>query len=385
MVVALAATLALAVLAAHPKVRAWEERFGLSFVSTSGVPFLLLGVLYAAPGVGVLHDRLLADLRPAFDFALGWIGFSVGSRLDVRRLESLPSSFPTVVALTALIPMALTVAFAAPLLVYFGLTSGSGLVRDLIVLAACAAASGSARLRGVSASLRAVTDVDELASLGLLALVTIWFRPDAAGTMWVLPPSGWLLALLGVGTLLGVLTHLLLRGGHDDAERVALLVGAVALSAGIAGYLALSVPVVCALAGATLVNLPLSESDRLSSALVWVERPLYFMLLMVVGAAWKPWGWEGFALAFAFAAGRIVGKIAGASFATRAGALPDNLRLAVGTLLPQSPIAVVVIVAAAATWFGELPDAAHWAITAVIVGSLLAEVAARVAFREAAR
>lgn len=385
MVLALAATVALAVLAANPRVRAWEDRLGLGFVATTGVPFLLLGAFYAAPGVEVLHDGLLADLRPAFDFALGWIGFSVGARLEVRRLEALPATFPSAVALTAIVPMLVTAAVGAPVLLGLGLTSGNGLVRDLIVLAASAAASGSARARGPSASLRAVTDVDETASLVLLAMVTIWFRPEVSGAQWVMPPSGWLLALLGLGTLLGVLTHLLLRGAHDDAEQVALLVGAVALSAGIAGYLALSVPVVCALAGATLVNLPIRQGDRLASALAWVERPLYSMLLMVVGAAWDPWGWEGIALAVAFAVGRIGGKLLGTYLASRLGALPDDRRLIASTLLPQSPIAVVVIVAAAATWSGDVPAAAQWAITAVIVGSLVAELATRLFVREVAR
>jgi hypothetical protein len=376
-VLTLSATMALAVLAAHPRVRALEERLGLSVLAVTGLPFLVLGLLYAAPAVGVLDAALLDDLRPAFDFALGWIGFSVGARLDVRRLEALPAEFATAVAYTAAVPMLLTAAIAAPILFALGATQGTGLVRDVIVLAASAAASAPARVQRLSPMLRAVTDVDEVLSLVLLGSVTLWFRPDAAITSWVLPTSGWALVLLGLGTMLGVLTHVLLRGGHDAAERIALLVGAVALTAGIAGYLALSIPVVCALAGAILVNLPVSDDDRLSDLLPWVERPLYLMLLVVVGASWDPWHWQGLALAAAFVLGRVGGKLIGVRVAARGPLRADEPSLVATTLIPQSPIAIVVIVAATSSWYGEPPPAAHWAITAVILGSLVAEVIAR--------
>jgi hypothetical protein len=380
-VLAFAATVFLAALAAHPRLRALEERLGLSVLVVTGVPFLLLGLFYASPSVGVLDDALLADLRPLFDFALGWIGFSVGARLDVRRLESLPNDLSTAVAYTAAVPMVFTAAIAAPMLLALGVFQGSGFVRDVIVLAASAAASAPPRTHQLSPTLRAVTDVDEVVSLIALALVTLWFRPDAQVTSWILPISGWTLVLLGVGSLLGVVTHVLLRGGHDDGERIALLVGSVALTAGIAGYLALSVPVVCALAGATLVNLPLREDDHLAELLPWVERPLYLLLMVVIGARWDPWAWQGLALAAAFAIGRIGGKLLGVRLAAAESLPGEQPARVAATLLPQSPIAVVVIVAATASWFGDPPPAAQWAVTAVIVGSLLSEIAAGVANR----
>jgi len=59
-----------------------------------------------------------------------------------------------------------------------------------------------------------------------------------------------------MGGVLGILTYVLVRSAKGLAEEVAYLLGAVALSAGMAGYLAISPLVACAIAGALLTNLP---------------------------------------------------------------------------------------------------------------------------------
>src|SRR5687768_9500427 len=84
-VLALTVAVALAVLGAHPRVMRWERRFGLTVLATSGFPFLLLGLLFRE--LGVLTADLLSDLRPLFEFGLGWVGLTIGMNLDIRRLD----------------------------------------------------------------------------------------------------------------------------------------------------------------------------------------------------------------------------------------------------------------------------------------------------------
>lgn len=103
---ALAGAAGLAFLATNERVRAFEERLGLSVIASSGLPFLLLGALLASGPVGLLAEPVLEDLRPAFEFGLGWIGFLIGMRLDIRRLDALPATFSGVVATTSVLPMA---------------------------------------------------------------------------------------------------------------------------------------------------------------------------------------------------------------------------------------------------------------------------------------
>jgi hypothetical protein len=379
-VVGLAVAVALAVVAGLPRVRQWEQRFGLSVVSASGFPLLLLG--YAFHAAGLIAPRVLVDLRPVYEFGLGWVGMVIGMQLNIRRLDSLPRWFMPVVAAVTIPPSILTALGCALLLVAFGVGPGTGLIRDVIVLAACAAVSAPANLRLLLRSrtpvtaeiVHAITRFDQVVALALLALTATLFRPQLAVGLWILPRSGWFVVTLGVGFLLGVVIYLLVRRVESRTEELSLVLGGIALAAGTAGYLAISVPVVGALAGMVLANFPYRERPRLESLLQGAERPIYLLMFFLIGTAWRPLEWQGWALAVVFALARGYGKLVGARIAVQTGGseLPSAPTLAL-SILPESAIAILVIFTLA-TLHGETPAAVRWAINAVIVGSVITEV-----------
>jgi hypothetical protein len=386
----LVAALALAVLAAHPRVKALERRLGVTVLLSAGLPFLVLGALFRLDRVGVLTSDVLADLQPAFEFGLGWIGFVVGMRFDLRRLD-LPRELGSVVALNSLLPMAATaiactLAFSAIDLHAFW---QPGFVRDALVLAACAAPSARVSVQflagriGPKAAVAAdqITVIDDVAAIALLGLAACLFRPDAGATRWTLPSSAWVLVSLGLGGILGIVSYVLIRGAQGPTEELALLLGAVALSAGMAGYLALSAPVVCAVAGALLANLPLRDAEGFRKILGDVERPLYLFFLLVVGASWRPGEWQGWVVAPVFVVARTGGKLLAARLAARVrkGGLPA--RGLAAALMPQSPISIVAIVSAATMWRAAGSDRIRWGMNAVILGGVLTELVARLAQR----
>ncbi|HUP50409.1 MAG TPA: hypothetical protein VNA04_16660 [Thermoanaerobaculia bacterium] len=389
-VIALAAAVGLALVAAHPAVRRFEQRFGLSVLAASGFPLLILG--YAFRNFGVVTEQTLADLRPAYEFGLGWIGLVVGMQLNVRRLDELPHSFTTTLALLTLPATVLVGLSSGLLLAIFGLTHGTGLLRDVLILSACAAVSAPANLRLLLRNapsrstqiVSAVTQIDQVAAFAILALVASMFRPQAT-VLWRLPRSGWFIVTAGVGFLLGVVIYLLLRNVRNRTEEVSLLIGGIALAAGTAGYLALSVPVVCALAGAVLANVPYRHKARLEATLGDFERPMYLLFLFLVGTTWRPLEWQGWALGVLFAVTRGYGKLVGARAAVRVAPadLPSarNLTLAV---LPESAVAIVVIFSLATLDPEPVPGIA-WGINAVIIGSVLTEVFVQAMQRREAR
>src|SRR5262245_5354660 len=112
-VVGLTIALALAVLAAHPKVRALEKRFGVTILISAGVPFLAMGAIFRLPEVGILTADILADLKPAFEFGLGWIGFVVGMQFDIRSIDAMPPALGPVIAVETIIPMLTTAGLCA--------------------------------------------------------------------------------------------------------------------------------------------------------------------------------------------------------------------------------------------------------------------------------
>lgn len=379
-VLALAIAAALAVLGAHPRVVRWERRFGLTVLASSGFPFLVLGVVFRE--LDVLTPTLLADLRPLFEFGLGWVGLTIGTNLDLRRFDRLPPSAVPVLALGSLLPIVFAAVACSATLFSLGVLPGRGLIRDGLLLMACAAVSAPANLdlllrrwRDARELVLHVTRIDQLAALAILGFIAIMFRPDRTVTLWYLPRSGWFLMTLGLGSLLGIVIFLVVRNARNEKEEVALLMGTVAFASGMAGYLALAVAVVCALAGAVLINLPFNRGEEVVRTLRAFERPIYFLFLFIVGAVWHPEEWQGWALAVVFAASRAYGKIAAMRIVTwRNDALPEWKPLAIA-LLPESSIAIVVLFSAAAIGGGAQTPPLRWAVNAVIVGSILTEVA----------
>lgn len=379
-ILALAVAVMLAIVGTLPAVRRWEQRLGLTVLAASGFPMLLLGYLFHT--LDILSPRALSDLRPVYEFGLGWIGMVIGLQVNIRKIDEFPPWFMTVVALMTMPATILTAVACALTLAAIGVAPGAGLTRIAIVLAACAAVSAPANLRlllrnvppRTAEVVRGITSMDRIAALALLALAASLFRPAVVAGLWRLPRSGWFLVTAGVGFLVGVVVYLLIRRVESRSEELSLVLAGISLAAGTAGYLALSVPVVCALAGAVLANVPYRDRERLETMLADVERPIYLLMLFLIGTAWRPFEWQGWLLGIVFAVARAYGKLLGARAAVRAGegTLPDPPRLAL-SLLPESAIAIVVIFTLA-TLRGDTPPAIRWGINAVIVGSILTEM-----------
>jgi hypothetical protein len=386
-VLGLACALVLAVLAAHPALRRVERRLGLTVLLSTGVPFLALGVVFRLPGVGVLTDDVVTDLRPALEFGLGWLGFVVGMQFDVRELDTLPEKSGSVVLAESAIPLGLTAGACA--LALYGLESEWSL-RDALVLGACAApasplaAVALARSSGSHAAsiVARVTVLNDVAGVAVLGLVCAFFRPTDELSAWKLPHVAWLFVTLGMGGVLGILTYVLVRSAKGLAEEVAYLLGAVALSAGMAGYLAISPLVACAIAGALLTNLPHERMNELRASILQLERPLYLIFLLVAGALWDPTAWQGWVLVPVFVLSRVGAKLLGAAVAVRTGPpdLPDATTLGIA-LSPQSPVAIAVIVSFSTLYGGGGKQGIAWMTTAVIGGAVLTELGVQAAAR----
>jgi hypothetical protein len=239
-VIGLALAFGLAVLLAQPKVKDLERRFGVTVLISAGLPFLGMGAIFSLDSIGILTPAILSDLKPAFEFGLGWVGFVVGLHFDVRKLDSFPASLGPVIVLESVVPMLTTAGLCGMALVGMGVPwEHADFARDALVLAACAAPSAPIsfevwqRRVGEKAArmIDEVTSVDEVVGLAVLGIVAIYFRPveAVAVTRWVLPSSAWFLVTLGLGGILGIITYVLLRGARNAAEELALLLGAVAL------------------------------------------------------------------------------------------------------------------------------------------------------------
>ncbi len=393
LVLGLTAVFALAYLGGHKKVVALERRLGISGVIAAGFPFVALGVIIRQPAIGILTGDVLDRMEPILHFGLGWLGFIIGAQLDVRLLDRVPRGTGYLVVVEALGPFAAVAATAAGLALALGLADWRQpeFWRDAIVIGAAGAMTAPRRFRGFAAGAwregksvdHLLSQLDEIVGVIGLLFVAAYFRPAGAAG-WALPGTGWLFVAIGLGVAVGVLIFAMVRVPQSEGEFLAVVLGSVALGAGLAGYLYLSPIVVCFIAGALVVNFPCDQRDAIFRILNHLERPIHLLFLIVAGATWdvtasKPW-----VIVPAFVVARVIGKWIGVLTArsTVGALLPPGYADQRVLVSPLSPLAIALVVSLQGS-AGGIPSA--WLVTVVIGGAIMTEVAVQLTAPPTAR
>ena len=377
----------LAYLGGHARVVALERKLGIAQVITSGFPFILLGWFARNESVGLLTDELLTQLNPLLRVGLGYIGFAAGVRFGTR----LPKGLPALRAVTAVTtaPFVFVALFSGlVLLLLSGDLSSAALhdpvfVRDALILGTAGAVTAPTsiaifRADDPDGAIKKVLGFEEAAGIVGLALIAAYFRPQT-GVTWQLPGTAWLLLTIGLGATLGAIAYVVLKRPQRGPEFVLLSLGLIGFSAGTAGYLRLSPIVVAFVAGSFLVLLPELPRVRLREALSRLERPVYMLSLVVIGALWQVGDWRGWVLVPVFTISRLLGKRLGLSIALRTSNLrlePDQKRAM--TMAPIGRLAIAIVVNAQLLYPG---GSISPIVAAVIVGGVLTEIIVQLASR----
>ncbi|HEY0840376.1 MAG TPA: hypothetical protein VGD74_09340 [Vulgatibacter sp.] len=385
-ILGLIALLALAYLGGHPQMRVVEQRLKISQVVTAGFPFIALGVVASLPGVGILTASVLEELTPILRFGLGWIGFAAGYRFDTRAFDDLPKDTARAVGFATLMPF-LTVLTAASLLLLLASDWTDTTFRDPIFLrdalilgtagamtarAAIHLAKGNGGEDGWQRRFVKIVQLEQLAGIAGLAFIAAYFRPQGPGLGWQLPGTAWIFLTVGLGATIGIVAYVILRRPATGAESVVLLLGTVAFAAGAASALFLSPIVVCFVAGVLLANFPGASKDRLGGALEKLERPIYLLFLVVVGAIWNFSDWRGWVLLVIFVGARLAGKWLGALLTSRYTEFDSYAHERwVATRAPMGQLAIAIVISAQLLFpHGSIPIV----VTAVIGGAIVTEV-----------
>jgi Kef-type K+ transport system membrane component KefB len=361
----------------------WERRIGISQVVVSGLPFIVLGVIARHPTVGILTDRVLTELSPLLRIGLGCVGFVAGFRFDMRRFRGLPPSAGRVALLSTVLPAALVALSTGPLLLRFsGFSRTEAMddpvfVRDALLLATAGAMTARSALwtfegNGGHGTPAQIVRLEELIGIVGLALIASFFRPVHVGGTWAVPGMAWFLLTVGLGTVLGLLFYVLFQEARDDAAFTVVTLGAISFSAGAAGFLHLSSVTVAFVAGVILANFPGSFRARLRRAVQALERPIYLLSLVVIGALWRVDDWRGWLLMPVFAASRLLGKQIAARVAATRRDLPVTAEESRAlSISPIGSLAIAIVVSAQLLYPG---GSVSLIVSAVMGGSVLTEI-----------
>lgn len=322
------------------------------FMIISGAEYLLLGVLLGPKVTGLISASAFEGFGPLMTLALGWIGAVVGAQFyfpELVRLGARPYRIAFVEAVVTGIgvgaAMALVLAAAVP-------TTLGQVAYPAAVLAAIGVASSPTgialvgqhlrRGRGLVEQLQVTSGIDALVAIVIVSVVVAMEHPAPVGLVRAPTATEWVVISIGMGCAGGALFHLFL-GGEQAVDRLFIgLAGAIILTSGAAAYLGLSPLLPALLVGAILINT--SENRALlRQALSSVERPIYFVLLIFAGAAWRPGALQLLIPILGFAVVRIAMKVTGAWVAGRTSGAPAHLSRNWGrALLGQGGLAVAL-------------------------------------------
>jgi hypothetical protein len=260
-------------------------------IVSAGPMLLLAGVLVGPAGLSLLSTELLDDIAPLLVFALGWLGFLLGFQLPLKVVFLIPgrswlAGGGQALATTLVTGAFLTVVAAAGWLVHLNEETAIG-------IALCAGVSSPVALsilRRDSDNPRSMMWLELMASIDnvaiiLFTMVVMGLYHTVGADAAVAEQLSWVVAPVGLGLIVGLIIESFFRSQASKDELLLLGLGSITFAAGIAAYLQLSPLVVCFFAGMLVRNVPNHRIRLLEEVLYQLERPMYFLLLFILGIA----------------------------------------------------------------------------------------------------
>lgn len=370
------------IVAAYLAAHVLFDWLGRRFLIVSGAEYLLLGILVGPEVSGLLNASVVGQFAPFMTLALGWIGALIGAQFHVRELIRIPSVYYRVAFIEAITSLAVVAAATALLLIYFLDATRTDATIAGIALGAIATASAPSGIALVARELRrrgplvqqleVSTAIDALVAIVVFGILLAIVHLAPAGATRPPTPTEWAVISLAIGFVGGALFHLFL-GEESDPDRLFIaLGGALVLASGAAAYLRLSPLLPTLLIGAVLVNTS-RNAAQIRDVLTRVEKPLYYVLLLFVGAAWsREPGLIWLVPVLLFLVVRVLAKLGSARLAARIEGTLDTVGPTWGrALLGHGGLAVAL--AFNYQLLDELPYR-NVVFTAAIVSVLLTEV-----------
>ncbi|MBL0940304.1 MAG: hypothetical protein IBJ03_15520 [Gemmatimonadaceae bacterium] len=263
----------------------------------SGAEYLVLGVLLGPQVTGLFSATAIEAFEPIIILGIGWMGISAAMPLRLQRLVRIPSVPYRTSLVESLATFAMVGAGATSAISYGFQTPWREVLAPGLVLGAIAVASTSAgldvafgerkRSAPVLQQIEVANHLNSVFSVLAFGILMATMHDTVPLMVRALTLTEWVVVTLVIGVVGGTLFHLFL-GGEQSSDRLFIsLGGAIILASGAAAYLRLSPSLALFAMGVILVN-SLRHPGAVQEVLRTGERPLYYALLLLAGASWKP-------------------------------------------------------------------------------------------------
>jgi hypothetical protein len=225
------------------------------------------------------------------------MGITAGIPLRLQQLVRIPAVTYRLALVESVATLALVSVGAVSVFSYGFQFDRAAVLVPALVLGALAVAStptgldvafGAGRRREpVLRQIEVAHGMDGLVSIVAYGVLLAMLHNATPVGMRALTSTEWVVVTLGIGVLGGALFHLFL-GEERSVDRLwVALGGAIMLTSGAADYLQLSPTLATLAMGVILVN-SLRNPTPVVEVLRAGERPLYYVLLLLAGASWRP-------------------------------------------------------------------------------------------------
>jgi len=302
--------------------------FVVSSLFHSGMGFVIIGIIIGPHGFGWL-DTARVDLLVSIEsLALSLIGIVFGLQFRLRSMRLIAYANYRVAVVQSVIVFVLAFLLILPIRWIFPeeFLSVREALPFIFALAAIASVTSptaaAAVVRRMNAHgtaarlLRYVTATDAFVGVSIFGLTLSFFRLDGMAEGALIDGLMWFGLTLGVGALLGFIYHVFLAMRLSSNERLVVASGTVVLTAGVASLLSISPLFLSMIAGVVLTNFSETQ-DRLFRLLASAKKPIFGLMLILLGAKWVGFHPMILILGFAYVAIRIFSKIIGSRFALR--------------------------------------------------------------------
>jgi len=318
--------------------------------------YILMGILIGISGFKLVKPADIEMLKPFNFFALGVIGFLVGSEINFKTFQKYGRQFMAILMAEGLLTF-IMVGVWVTLVMFSVIHSWAIAVATGIVFGAIASATDPAstinviweyRAAGIlTTTIIAIVALDDALAMTLYGLGTSLAQllsGEQSHLLWQALKNGFeLFGSVGLGIAAGYLLNYILRRSLHQDQITAAAIGILLLCIGLAVRFNMDVILITMAIGITIVNLSPRRSQELIQQLKGLSTPIYVLFFVLVGArlgitAMPGWLWL---IILFYIVGRTVGKVAGSWIGAKITHAPDVVRKYNGlALFAQGGVAI---------------------------------------------